>query len=35
VNECLRLRVQDIDFGQRLIVVRNGKGHKDLKTTMI
>jgi integron integrase len=27
--ECVRLRVADVDFGQRLIVVRNGKGGKD------
>lgn len=27
--ECLRLRVQDVDFGQRQIWVRNGKGMKD------
>ena len=29
VTECLRLRVQDVDFGQRFIVVRDGKGQKD------
>jgi len=27
--ECVRLRVADVDFGQDLIVVRNGKGGKD------
>jgi hypothetical protein len=27
--ECLRLRVQDVDFGYRQIVVRNAKGGKD------
>jgi len=27
--ECVRLRVQDIDFNYRQIVVRNGKGQKD------
>ncbi|MCP4408751.1 MAG: integron integrase, partial [Gammaproteobacteria bacterium] len=27
--ECLRLRVQDVDFGYRHIVVRNAKGGKD------
>jgi integron integrase len=27
--ECIRVRVADVDFGQRLIVVRNGKGGKD------
>lgn len=27
--ECIRLRVQDVDFGFRQITVRNGKGAKD------
>lgn len=27
--ECVRLRAGDLDFGNRLIVVRNGKGGKD------
>ena len=30
----MSLRVQDIDFGQRLIVVRDGKGQKDRTTTL-
>lgn len=30
--ECIRLRIQDIDFGQRQIFVRNGKGGKDRTT---
>ena len=34
VSECLRLRVKDIDFGQRLIHVRGGKGQKDRTTLM-
>lgn len=34
VNEGLRLRVKDIDFGQRLLIVRNGKGQKDRTTTL-
>ena len=29
VMECMRLRVKDLDFGQRQIVVRDGKGLKD------
>ena len=29
VNECVRLRVKDLDFDQGLIVVREGKGDKD------
>ncbi len=28
-SECLRLRVQDLDFEYRQLVVRNGKGGKD------
>jgi integron integrase len=32
--ECVRLRVQDIDFAQRLIVVRDGKGAED-RITML
>ena len=34
VNECLRLRVQDVDFGQQHIMVRSGKGFKDRTTTL-
>ncbi len=34
VNECLRLRVKDVDFGQKLLVVRHGKGGKDRTTTL-
>jgi integron integrase len=32
--ECLRLRVQDVDFHYRQIVVRSGKGNKD-RVTML
>jgi integron integrase len=32
--ECLRLRVQDIDFGQGEITVRDGKGGKDRVTVL-
>jgi integron integrase len=32
--ECLRLRVQDIDFPLQLIVVRDGKGRKDRRTML-
>ena len=32
--ECLRLRVQDVDFGQMEILVRDGKGGKD-RVTML
>lgn len=34
LTECLRLRVQDIDFGQKIIFVRDGKGKKDRTTTL-
>jgi integron integrase len=32
--ECLRLRVKDLDFGHRAIVVRHGKGGKDRVVTL-
>ncbi len=32
--EALRLRIQDIDFEQNMIVVRNGKGNKDRVTLL-
>lgn len=32
--ECMRLRVQDIDFERREIVVRQGKGGKDRRTML-
>ena len=34
IIECLRLRVQDIDFGMKAITVRSGKGEKDRVTTL-
>ncbi len=34
LRECLRLRVKDIDFGYRQIMVRDGKGGKD-RVTML
>ncbi|TXT41911.1 MAG: integron integrase [Spirochaetes bacterium] len=34
LNECLELRIQDIDFERNEILVRNGKGGKD-RTTML
>lgn len=30
--ECLRLRVQDVDFGRRQLVIREGKGRSDRVT---
>lgn len=32
--ECVRLRVKDIDFGYRQVVVRDGKGAKDRATLL-
>lgn len=32
--ECVRLRVKDVDFGQREILIRDGKGAKD-RVTML
>jgi integron integrase len=32
--ECVRLRVQDIDFGNKEIMVRAGKGNKDRRTML-
>ncbi len=32
--ECVRLRVKDVDFGYRCIVIRDGKGRKDRVVTL-
>ena len=32
--ECLRLRIQDIDFGYHQIMIRDGKGQKDRITVL-
>jgi integron integrase len=32
--ECLRLRIQDVDFGRKEITVRDGKGGKDRMTML-
>jgi integrase len=34
LKECLRLRVKDIDFGYKQIIVRDAKGNKD-RVTML
>ncbi len=34
LQECLRLRVQDIDFEQGCVVIRSGKGDKDRLTVL-
>ncbi len=32
--ECMRLRVKDLDFGNGLVLVRDGKGGKDRRTPL-
>ena len=32
LNECTRLRIQDLDFSRLTVTVRNGKGDKDRQT---
>jgi integrase len=34
LGECLRLRVKDLDFGCKQIVVREAKGNKDRATML-
>jgi integron integrase len=34
LNECLKLRVLDVDFGRSEIIVRRGKGNKDRRTML-
>ncbi|MFQ6606744.1 MAG: integron integrase [Fidelibacterota bacterium] len=34
ISECLRLRVKDVDFEQKLIIIHNGKGQQD-RVTML
>ncbi|MDT8429302.1 MAG: integron integrase [Pseudomonadales bacterium] len=34
INECLRLRVQDIDFTNKTLTIHDGKGRKDRKTVL-
>ncbi len=34
LNECLKLRVLDVDFGRGEIIVRRGKGNKDRRTML-
>lgn len=33
-NECIRLRIKDVDFAQNQITIRGGKGKKDRITTL-
>ena len=32
--ECIRLRIKDVDFGNRNIIIRKGKGNKDRSTIL-
>ncbi|MDH5738084.1 MAG: integron integrase [Gammaproteobacteria bacterium] len=34
INECLRLRVKDVDFSHHNLVIRDSKGHKDRVTVL-
>jgi integrase len=34
LNECISLRVHDIDFGYKQIIVRNAKGEKERTTVL-
>jgi integron integrase len=34
LQECLSLRVKDVDFDRRVLVVRDGKGRKDRETVL-
>lgn len=34
IQECMRLRIKDIDFDQHLIIIHGGKGNKD-RTTLL
>jgi integron integrase len=34
LNECLQLRVKDIDFERNAVIIRNGKGDKDRETVL-
>jgi integron integrase len=34
LNECLSLRIKDIDFGRGCLVIRSGKGGKDRETVL-
>jgi integron integrase len=34
IEECLSLRVKDVDFGRNCLVIRSGKGDKDRETVL-
>lgn len=34
LQECLQLRIKDIDFQQNVVIIRSGKGDKDRRTVL-
>ncbi|OGW73377.1 MAG: hypothetical protein A3J81_01475 [Nitrospirae bacterium RIFOXYB2_FULL_43_5] len=34
MQECLQLRIKDVDFEQSLVIIRSGKGDKDRRTML-
>lgn len=34
LQECLQLRIKDVDFEQSLVIIRSGKGDKDRRTVL-
>jgi site-specific recombinase XerD len=34
LQECLTLRMKDVDFDRRVLMVREGKGRKDRETVL-
>lgn len=34
ISECIRLRIKDLDFGMKVLIVRDGKGGKDRSTIL-
>ena len=34
LQECLQLRIKDVDFEQSLVIIRSGKGDKDRRTML-
>ena len=32
LTECIRLRIQDVDFERQVLTIRGGKGNKDRET---
>jgi len=34
LQECLQLRIKDVDFEQSLVIIHSGKGDKDRRTML-